>query len=901
MSGERLAERSGRALDGIVRNSYTEGGGHVTTMRTGQALQTLGIAAVFARRGRAVAVITDEQTLTYDELARRVRDRATEFPPVTAGRRMVGVVAANSVPFLIDYLAALEAGHVALLLPPAGGAADALIDSWTPDLVVGAGERIHGSGQTAPRHELHPGLALLLSTSGSTGTPKLVRQSRGAVLANARSIAEYLQITDDDRAITTLPPHYCYGLSVLHSHLLVGASVVLNEASVSTPEFWDRAAAHDVTTFAAVPHTVELLERVGVERLDGLPRLRYLTQAGGRLAPASVRRLAEHLESRGAHLVVMYGQTEATARMGYLPPHLARSRPDAVGVAIPGGSFRVDAHGDGAEGELVYRGPNVMMGYARRSEDLARGPELDELRTGDLARIAEDGLVEIVGRLGREAKIFGHRIDLGRVEATLADGGLDAWCVGEPDRLVVVVRRGRDGGADDSATREAAARASGLPAPTIDILELDEPPRTSAGKVDHAALRALVAARPRAAGAGPVDSPSTYVARALALTDPDPAASFVDLGGDSLTYVVLSTRLEELAPGLPRDWHLYPLRDLDALARRATPERGRWWAPWRAWARVDTSVLLRAVFILTIVGTHTRAFAIIGGAHVLVALSGYSMARFRLHSADPRQRAGGILRTAGRIAVPAVLWLALTTPFTSRYHWYSPLLATNIFGPHSWWADRWWNPWQMWFIEAVVYALVGVAALMAVPAVTRLDRRRPLVLPALVVAGGLTVRFRLIDLGGGPQVWYSAAAVAWLFGLGWAIARSDRIWPRVACSVIALACVPGWFGDPRREAVITVGLLALTWIPAVRLPRTLVRLLTPLAAASLFVYLTHFLVYPPIRDAGFPWLSMAVSVAVGLVVWWLWERATHVLSRVASGWRQSRRGGPQCVSPPPRS
>jgi len=600
--------------------------------------------------------------------------------------------------------------------------------------------------------------------------------------------------------------------------------------------------------------------------------------------------------------------------MGYLPPHLARSRAGAIGIAVPGGAFRVDpAPGAGPDepgcdepGELVYTGPNVMMGYARTSADLARGHELSELRTGDLARIADDGLVEIVGRMGREAKIFGHRVDLGRVEAALADGsggrpGVDAWCVGEPDRLVVVVRGGAGTGDDDEGTSsgtraalvDAAARASGLPRSGVEVLVVVEPPRTPAGKVDQVALRALVAARPRAAahdGADAGTAPSALVAHALGLAAEDleragPGATFVDLGGDSLTYVVLSTQLDERIPDLPRDWHLHPLADLDALAASATRAPARWWAPWRAWARVDTSIVLRAMFILTIVGTHTRALAIIGGAHVLVALTGYSLARFRLHgaastAADARERARGVLRTAGRIAIPAVVWLALVTPFTTRYHWYSPLLATNVFGPRSWWADRWWNPWQMWFIEAVVYALLGVAVLMAVPAVARFDSRWPLALPAALVAAGLTVRYGLVDLGGGPQVWYSAPAVLWLFGLGWFIARARTAWPRLAASAVALACVPGWFGDPQREAVIVAGLLALVWIPSLRLPRPVVRVATPLAAASLWIYLTHFLVYPPIRDAGYEWLSVAASLAVGLAAWWLWERGARAALRL---------------------
>ncbi|WP_194860420.1 AMP-binding protein [Dietzia sp. SYD-A1] len=875
----------------------------MTIEQVGHTRRVGGLAGPLAARGRAVAVISDDTTLTYTDLALRVAARAAEYPSLDSGRQMVGLIGGNTTDFLIDYLAAHEAGHVVLLLPPESAATRALVESWTPDVLAGAGQSIPASAHhTPPRHDLHPDLALLLSTSGSTGSPKLVRQSRRAVLSNAAAITEYLRIVPADRAITTLPPHYCYGLSVIHSHLLAGASVVLNEDSVASPEFWERAGAHGVTTFAAVPHTVELLERVGLDRLDHLTRLRYLTQAGGRLAPEKVRTLAERLEARDAELVVMYGQTEATARMGYLPPHLARGRAGAIGVAIPGGAFRVDrpkGSDPDAPGELVYSGPNVMMGYARESADLARGPELTELRTGDLARIAADGLVEIVGRMGREAKIFGHRIDLGRVEAALADRGLDAWCVGEPDRLVVVTKQ-------DTPAQHAvsgAAASSGLPASAVEVLLVDEPPRTPAGKIDQPALRELVAERGRTCPADAHGTPGELIAHAFGLDagEIDPAATFVDLGGDSLTYVVLSTRLEDLVPGLPRDWHLRPVGELDELARVSVPAAARWWAPWRAWARVDTSIVLRALFILAIVGSHTRAIAIIGGAHVLVALAGYSLARFRLHATDARDRALGVLRTAGRIAVPAVLWLLIVTPLTSRYHWYSPLLATNLFGPRSWWEDRWWNPWQMWFIEAVVYALLLVAALMAVPAVSNLDRRWPLALPAAVVAAGLTVRFGLIDLGGGPQVWYSAPAVLWLFGLGWAIARcaapgravspSRALLYRVTCSAVALLCVPGWFGDPGREVVIVLGLLALIWIPSVRLPRPVVRVLTPLAAASLFIYLTHFLVYPPIRDAGHVWLSFAASVVVGLLVWALWERGARAVRRSApQAARALRRG-----------
>ncbi len=180
--------------------------------------------------------------------------------------------------------------------------------------------------------QLHDDLALLLSTSGSTGSPKLVRLSHENLIANAAVIAEYLGIRETDRAATTLPMSYCYGLSVIHSHLLVGAGLILTEHSVVDDEFWELFRRHRGTAFAGVPYTFELLERAGFDTID-LPDLRYVTQAGGRMPPERVRRFAELGERKGFDLFVMYGATEATARMAYLPPELALSRPTAIGRA----------------------------------------------------------------------------------------------------------------------------------------------------------------------------------------------------------------------------------------------------------------------------------------------------------------------------------------------------------------------------------------------------------------------------------------------------------------------------------------------------------------------------------------------------------------------------------------
>ena len=276
--------------------------------------------------------------MTYGNLSARVDARRAELGPT---RRLVFLEAGNDVESVVTYLAALAGGHPVLVAAPGDTDRHAeLVDRYQPDVVHASGAPLR-EVRAGTRHDLHPDLAVLLSTSGSTGSPKLVRLSLANVVANASSIASYLGIRDDDRAITSLPLHYCYGLSVLTSHLVSGAAVVLTELSVADACFWELVEESRATSFAGVPYTFELLEASGF-RERTVPSLRYVTQAGGRMEPARVREYAELGRRRGWDLFVMYGQTEATARMAYLPPDLAAEHPEAVGVPIPGGSFRLD-------------------------------------------------------------------------------------------------------------------------------------------------------------------------------------------------------------------------------------------------------------------------------------------------------------------------------------------------------------------------------------------------------------------------------------------------------------------------------------------------------------------------------------------------------------------------------
>ncbi|GAB7192429.1 AMP-binding protein [Kineococcus sp. NUM-3379] len=815
--------------------------------------------------------------LTYAELAARAGRLARRLGPV---RRLVLVEGANDLDALTAYLGALAGGHVVLLVPP-GGAAP-LVGAYDPDVVLARGregwaltERRAGSA-----HELHPDLALLLSTSGSTGSPKLVRLSAGNVQANAESIARYLGIRDTDRAVTTLPVHYCYGLSVVHSHLLRGAALVLTSLSVVDRCFWDLVRAERCTSFAGVPYTFDLLERAGFEHMS-LPHLRYVTQAGGRLAPERVRRYAELGRRAGWDLFVMYGQTEATARMAYLPPHLAVSAPEAIGVPVPGGRFRLEPVPEAGPGvgELVYSGPNVMLGYAEDPADLALGRTVEELRTGDLGRRRPDGLFEVVGRRSRFVKLFGLRVDLGHAERVLDAAGVTAACVGVGEELVVAVPEGRESGA---AVR-VVARELGLPAHAVRVCRLPELPRLPSGKVDYARVRELAGpvAQPRPGAAGSVRA---LFAQLLERPHVAGGDTFVGLGGDSLSYVEASVRLEELLGRLPPSWHTTPVRELErsCVPARAAGRRGR---------SLETGVVLRAVAIVLIVGTHAHLFQVLGSAHALFALAGFNFARFQLAAPGRAERLRAQLVGLARVVVPSVVWIAAAALVTGAYGWLNVLLLHALLG-----AERWNGRWHFWFVEVLVYVLVAVAALLAVPAVHRLERRWPFALPVALFVLALPARYGLLDAGlPNPK------PVLWLFALGWAAARAGTPGRRLLVTAAAVATVPGFFGDPWRDALIAAGVVLLTWVRTVRCPARLAPLLGVLASSSLFVYLTHWQVYPHLVGLS-PVLAVVASLAVGVGYWALVSAVSRRLVRVRWGRvsRWARSAASRRWSPAPR-
>ncbi|MFJ2594104.1 AMP-binding protein [Streptomyces erythrochromogenes] len=814
-------------------------------------------AGDLATHGDRTAVITADGAVTYRELAARVAATAERLGRT---RRLVLVAGANTVDALVVHLAALSAGHPVLLVPgDHPEAVRSLVEAYDPDVVAcpdDSGEWLLDERRPYSAHDLHPELALLLSTSGSTGSPKLVRLSHENLQANAESISEYLGIRDTDRAATTLPMHYCYGLSVIHSHLLRGAALILTDLSVADSCFWDLFRNARGTTFAGVPYTFDLLDRVGFAAMD-LPHLRYVTQAGGRLAPGRVRHYAALGRAAGWELFAMYGQTEATARMAYLPPDLAETHPEAVGVAIPGGSFRLRPLADWPEedtGELVYAGPNVMLGYAHTPDDLALGRTVEELYTGDIARRTAEGMYEIVGRRSRFAKILGLRIDPAQVEAMLVRHGVTALCTGDDTALsVAAVATAGAHAADARRIRKLVTSECGLPDRAVRVHVLADLPRLPTGKPDYRAVRELArpaddaASSAQGQGNDPQDLCLLY-ARILDRTDVTRDSTFVSLGGDSLSYVEMSLHLEERLGHLPTDWHTTPIRELRPPAGEI-PARRR---------TLETSVALRAMAIFCIVGSHIHVFGIKGGAHLLLAIAGYNFARFHLTTVDRSERIRRACLSIARVAVPAMIWIGFVLLLNDDYTLANLALLDSVLGPEDSKTGM-----HFWFIEALVYILIVTVALLALPLADRAERRFPYGLPLTLAALGLLTRYDLLGLPDRTRM-PDAVTVFWLFALGWAAAKAGTRTQRIIVTAAALTTVPGFFpGDPGREAIIMGTFALLVWVPTLPGHERVNQVAGLLAGSSLYIYLTHWQIFPLI-DGFSRHLAFLTSLVFGI-------------------------------------
>jgi acyl-coenzyme A synthetase/AMP-(fatty) acid ligase len=420
-----------------------------------------------------------ELRLAVDSLAGRLAEHRKGLVLLPMRQRVSDVVA---------YVAAITAGHTVMLL--SGDAAiDILARSYQADWIWTADEmrRVTPAGEVGT--PLHPDHSLLLSTSGSTGSCKFVSLRRVSVEHNAAAIRDTLAIDSAECALAALPLHYSYGLSVLNSHLAAGARVVLTSFGVLDRVLWETAAREGATSVAGVPFTYQTLRRLGMDYIR-TSSIRTMTQAGGRLAPDYVAAFHAEMDRKGGRFLVMYGQTEATARISVLQHQDIPRKRGSVGRPLPGGTVRVKDPGPDGIGELVYEGPNVMLGYVTDRQMLQQGDQCGgSLQTGDIGRVDEEGFIFISGRSRRIAKIAGTRVSLDEIEGLLQLDG-PAAVIGTDDQIsIFCVSADREGLA---RLPMALAEKTGFSPASFRVRYVDRLPLLVSGKVDYQALGRLM-------------------------------------------------------------------------------------------------------------------------------------------------------------------------------------------------------------------------------------------------------------------------------------------------------------------------------------------------------------------------------------------------------------------------
>jgi acyl-coenzyme A synthetase/AMP-(fatty) acid ligase len=460
---------------------------------------------MFANKAHKPAAINEQsEILSYTDINQITETLCDRIPP----RSLVFCLCSNLFGALSGYMAFINQRIVPIMLDaktdreilkallsrykpsfvwtPVNKSGD--FETWTP--LISVYDYVLLKNPVSILHTLYKDLALLLTTSGSTGSPKFTRVSYQNLQSNAESIIKYLKIDSEERPITLLPMHYSFGLSIINSHLLTGATLLLTNKSLMEKDFWTFLKKEKATSLSGVSYTYEMLKRLRFFRMD-LPSLKTLTQAGGKLNTELCREFAEYAQSTGKRFIVMYGQTEATARMSYLPPEKALSKAGSIGIAIPEGKLdlvdenRQPIENSGQTGELVYQGVNVSLGYAESAEDLAKGDENKGiLYTGDWAQRDDEGYYYIVGRKKRFIKLFGNRINLDETETVLQSLYRDCACVGTDDKMVIYITE--DG--KENEIKQFISTKTNIHISAFDVKYIASIPKNSSGKTIYTEL-----------------------------------------------------------------------------------------------------------------------------------------------------------------------------------------------------------------------------------------------------------------------------------------------------------------------------------------------------------------------------------------------------------------------------
>ena len=787
------------------------------------------------RYGDSVAIEAgDDAPISYARLAALADAFAAQLP---ADRQLVALEARNDVAAVAAYLGCLRHRHPVIILSGESLTDGRIVSEYEPNWLYEKRDdkwcltRLGNRTDTTFTDEL----AVLLSTSGTTGAPKLVKLSFDNIASNAAAIAEYLRLTADDCAITTLEFCYSYGMSVVNSHLSIGARILLTDESIVSKRFWSLFTSKGATSLAFVPSHFDLLDRIEFAGMT-LPTLRYVTQAGGKLHADKTKKYAEIARKMGWSFYVMYGQTEASPRISYVPPDALLANVDSIGMAIPGGEIvLLDESGAeiadaGRTGELVYRGPNVMLGYAESRADLARPRDTVDLRTGDMAQRQDNGYFKIVGRLSRFIKLYGLRINLDEVEAQLRREGYQVYCTGTDETLALF----HSGGPDEAALRALVHDRYNIQTSQIFIKKIADVPLLSSGKVDYRTLSAMIAP-PKAAARAKIGVKSVF-AEALVNNDFDETDSFTSIGGDSLAYLNISLGLEEALGYLPEDWERMPIRDLERLR----PKRS-------AFMSLPIDIIVRNIAIFLVVLDHIMDPGFPGGAIALILLVGHSLAKY-----DANRLLSGRL---GKF-----LWSKLWRILGIYYFILCSFLIIT-WGKHdlaegvAWLAlfrtDEYFDTplYAYWFIAAYAQLILMIAAVWQFSAIKRLFSDNKSAFGYAAVLFGFVTAYFVERLE--PTQLYSlnTFSILHVCMLGWCAYFAKTVRQKAIVSAFVIVAIALFWSRsiiaPTEAKVeffdfsLLAACLAVTWLDRISVPRLFGSFMMWLASLSFYIYLMH--------------------------------------------------------------
>lgn len=449
---------------------------------------------MFSKNYKQFSVIYNENKYTYQD----VLDITQQIEDIFNGRHLVILSADNDLVSLSVYLRSIRTRTPVMLLSNDidSSELEVIVNKFRPSFLISCNNSIgtlkdkHTTRSIENYHlfefkqfnpvKIFDNLALLLPTSGSTGTAKFVRISYQNIVHNTQSIIKFLKINCEDITITTLPMNYSFGLSIINTYVEMGACLVLTNKSIIERDFWSMLAKHSITSLSGVPYTFKLLKQLGFLR-KSYPSLRTISQAGGGLDLETKKVFLNYSKKNKINFFVMYGQTEATARISFVPPSKLGIKLSSIGKPIPGGRIKIDSNNE-QEGELIYYGKNVSLGYANNFLDLIRGDENNcILRTGDIGFKDSDGYFFVTGRLSRFIKVNGIRIGLDDLEEMIEREfvDIDVKCYGKDDSLLIDYQ---SKGLNDENLKIFLSKKLGIHHKYIAVFKVNSIPRNKTGK-----------------------------------------------------------------------------------------------------------------------------------------------------------------------------------------------------------------------------------------------------------------------------------------------------------------------------------------------------------------------------------------------------------------------------------